>query len=225
MTVAEEKNPWLRLARLSEDHEENKQLWNGYQKYLLRPNEEDYQRQMENPKFEEIEELSDTTIHAIQAKIQDRPTELDPFDEINMAADIQEIKMPLNLEGFYFAFPVWLTGLRFTASLNLNYAQFSHGALFTGCVFEKHLWATESNFEQNTNFVDCKFNEGSSFRSATFEMADFRSATLKVTTTLKRQGLRLLFVLKMPVSPVQSVLMRRNFMLLSISIWQQLPSQ
>ena len=133
--------------------------------------------------------------------------------------------MPLDLEGFYFAFPVWLTGLRFTASLNLENAQFSYGAHFTGCVFEKHLWATESNFEQNTNFVDCKFNEGSSFRSATFEMADFRSENLKVTTTLKRQGLRLLFVLKMPVSPVQSVLMRRNFMLLSISIWQQLPSQ
>jgi len=106
MTEPEEKNPWLRLAQLSEDHEENKQLWNGYQKYLLRPNEEDYQRQMENLKFKEIEELSDTTIHAIQTKIQDRPTELDPFDEINMAADIQEIKMPLNLEGFYFAFPV-----------------------------------------------------------------------------------------------------------------------
>ena len=152
MTEPEEKNPWLRLARLSEDHEENKQLWNGYQKYLLRPNEEDYQRQMENPKFEEIEELSDTTIHAIQTKIQDRPTELDPFDEINMAADIQEIKMPLNLEGFYFAFPVWLTGLRFTASLNLNYAQFSHGALFTGCVFEKRLLARESNFGGDANF-------------------------------------------------------------------------
>ena len=51
MTEPEEKNPWLRLARLSEDHEENKRLWNGYQKYLLKPNEEDYQRQMENPKL------------------------------------------------------------------------------------------------------------------------------------------------------------------------------
>ena len=176
MTEPEEKNPWLRLARLSEDHEANKQLWNGYQKYLLKPNEEDYQRQMENPKFAEIEELSDTTIHAIQTEIQDLPTKPGPFGEINIAADIQEIKMPLDLEGFYFAFPVWLMGLRFTAPLMLENAQFSHGAHFTGCVFEKHLWATESNFEQNTNFVDCKFNEGSSFRSATFEMADFRSA-------------------------------------------------
>jgi hypothetical protein len=154
MTEPEEKNPWLRLARLSEDHEANKQLWNGYQKYLLKPNEEDYQLQMENPKFEEIEELSDTTIHAIQTEIQDLPTKPGPFGEINIAADIQEIKMPLDLEGFYFAFPVWLTGLRFTASLNLENAQFSYGAHFTGCIFEKHLWATESNFEQNTNFVD-----------------------------------------------------------------------
>jgi hypothetical protein len=82
MTVPEEKNPWLRLARLSEDHEENKRLWNGYQKYLLKPNEEDYQRQMENPKFEEIEELSDTTIHAIQTEIQDLPTELGSMSQL-----------------------------------------------------------------------------------------------------------------------------------------------
>ena len=36
-----------------------------------------------------------------------------------------------------------------------------------------------NSLEQNTNFVDCKFNEGSSFRSATFEMADFRSANFE----------------------------------------------
>ena len=124
---------------------------------------------MENPKFEEIEELLDAEIHAIQTEIQDLPTKPGPFGEINIAADIQEIKMPLDLEGFYFAFPVWLTGLRFTASLNLNYAQFSHGALFTGCVFEKRLLARESNFGGDANFVDCKFNEGSSFSSATLK--------------------------------------------------------
>ncbi len=95
----------------------------------------------------------------------------------------------------------------------------------TGCVFEKHLWATESNFEQNTNFVDCKFNEGHLFVLQHLKWLISDQQNLKVTTTFKRQGLRLLFVLKMPVSPVQSVLMRRNFMLLSISIWQQLPSQ
>ena len=111
MKVPEEKNPWLRLALLSEDHEANKQLWNGYQKYLLKPNEEDYQRQMENPKFEEIEELSDTTIHAIQTKIQDLPRDLKVNGIIYMTADIKEIKMPLNLAEFYFAFPVWLTGI------------------------------------------------------------------------------------------------------------------
>ena len=56
MTEPEEKNPWLRLARLSEDFGENKRLWNGYQKYLLKPYEKDYQRQMGNPKFAEIED-------------------------------------------------------------------------------------------------------------------------------------------------------------------------
>ena len=179
MTEPEEKNPWLRLARLSEDHEANKRLWNGYQKYLLRPNEKDYQRQMENPKFAEIAELSDAEIHAIQTEIQDLPTELGQYEPINMTADIQEIKIRLNLEGFYFAFPVWLMGPRFTASLNLENAQFSHGAHFTGCVFEKRLWARESNFKALANFVDCKFNEGSYFCSATFELADFQSASFE----------------------------------------------
>ena len=178
MTVPEEKNPWLRLARLSEDHEENKRLWNGYQKYLLRPNEKKYQRQMENPKFAAIAELSDAEIHAIQTEIQDLPTELD-VNRIIITAGIQEIKMPLNLEGFYFAFNVSFEATRFKASLNLKNAQFSHEAHFTGCVFEKQLWARKSNFEDFADFEDCKFNVGSSFRSAKFEMASFRSASFE----------------------------------------------
>jgi hypothetical protein len=71
MTAAEEENPWLRLARISRDHEENKRLWNGYQKYLLRPNKDEYQRQMKNPKFADIEDLSDAEIHSIQTRIPD----------------------------------------------------------------------------------------------------------------------------------------------------------
>ena len=47
MTAAAEETPWLRLARISDDQKENKRLWNGYQKYLLRPNRGEYQRQME----------------------------------------------------------------------------------------------------------------------------------------------------------------------------------
>ena len=179
MTEPEEKTPWLRLARLSEDHEANKQLWNGYQKYLLKPNEEDYQRQMENPKFEEIEELSDTTIHAIQTEIQDLPTELDPFEEINMTADIQEIKMPLNLEGFYFAFPVWLWGIRFKESLNLDNAQFSHSVSFSRCVFENAYSANSANFGSLSLFNDCEFNWITSFRSAKFGWAHFHSANFE----------------------------------------------
>ena len=76
MTAAEEENPWLRLARISGDHEENKRLWNGYQKYLLRPNTDEYQRQMENPKFVDIVDLSDAEIHSIQTEIPDLPKEM-----------------------------------------------------------------------------------------------------------------------------------------------------
>ena len=77
MTAAEEENPWLRLARISRDHEENKRLWNGYQKYLLRPNIDEYQRQMKNPKFADIVDLSDAEIHSIQTEIPDLPIELE----------------------------------------------------------------------------------------------------------------------------------------------------
>ena len=57
MIEPEEKTPWLRVARLSEDHEANRLLWNRYQKYLLKPYAGDYQRKLENPKFKEIAEL------------------------------------------------------------------------------------------------------------------------------------------------------------------------
>lgn len=70
MTAAEDKNPWLRLARISRDHEENKRLWNGYQKYLLQPNKYNYHLQMKNPEFADIEDLSDAEIHSIQTRIQ-----------------------------------------------------------------------------------------------------------------------------------------------------------
>ena len=77
MTAAEEETPWLRLARFSEDHAENKRLWNGYQKYLLRPHSDEYQRQLENPKFACIVDLSDAEIHSIQIEIPDLPKELE----------------------------------------------------------------------------------------------------------------------------------------------------
>ena len=76
MTAAAEDTPWLRLARISGDHEENKRLWNGYQKYLLRPNTHEYQRQMENPKFVDIVDLSDAEIYSIQTEIPDLPKEM-----------------------------------------------------------------------------------------------------------------------------------------------------
>ena len=106
MTAAEDKNPWLRLARFSEDHEENIQLWNGYQKYLLRPDIDAYQRQMKNPKFACIVDLSDAEIHGIQTEIPKLPKEMTWRDQIFLSAVIAEIKTPLELDGFYFAFRV-----------------------------------------------------------------------------------------------------------------------
>ena len=90
MSAAEDKNPWLGLARISGDHEENKRLWNGYQKYLLRPNIDEYQRQMENPEFADIVDLSDAEIHSIQTEIPDLPKEMVWFNTISLSTGIAE---------------------------------------------------------------------------------------------------------------------------------------
>jgi hypothetical protein len=108
MTAAAEDTPWLRLARISGDHEENKRLWNGYQKYLLRPNTHEYQRQMENPKFVDIVDLSDAEIHSIQTEIPDLPKEMVWFNTISLSTGIAEIKTDLTSDGFYFAFAVFI---------------------------------------------------------------------------------------------------------------------
>ena len=73
MIEPEDKTPWLRLARLSEDHEANKRLWNGYQKYLLKPYAGDYQRKLENPKFKEIAELQMQTFFTSKRKYKTSP--------------------------------------------------------------------------------------------------------------------------------------------------------
>ena len=44
-------------------------------------------------------------------------------------------------------------------------------------------------------------------------MADFQSASFEGHNNFRRRSLRVLFVLKMPVSPVQSDFNERNFML------------
>ena len=106
MSAAEDKNPWLGLARISRDHEENKRLWNGYQKYLLRPDKYNYHLQMKNPKFADIVDLSDAEIHSIQTEIPDLPIELERHGAIVLTEGLTEIKTPLELNGFYFAFRV-----------------------------------------------------------------------------------------------------------------------
>ena len=106
MTAAAKENPWLRLARISRDHEENKRLWNGYQKYLLGSFLFDYHSQMENPRFADIADLSDAEIRNIQTRIPDLPIELERHGAIVLTEGLTEIKTPLELDGFYFAFRV-----------------------------------------------------------------------------------------------------------------------
>ncbi|MDB2522136.1 hypothetical protein N9X16_03870 [Planktomarina temperata] len=111
MSAAEDKNPWLGLARISGDHEENKRLWNGYQKYLLRPNIDEYQRQMENPEFADIVDLSDAEIHSIQTRIQNLPKRMKYPDKIDFESIVNVIEERVVFSGFYFAFSTNFRGV------------------------------------------------------------------------------------------------------------------
>ena len=173
MTAAEDKNPWLRLARISRDHAENKRLWNGYQKYLLRPDIDEYQRQMENPKFADIEDLSDAEIHNIQTEIPDLPKELEKRGEIALTEGLTKIKTPLELDGFYFAFGVAIENTTFQSVLTLNHAQFATSLYADDCIFKEDLYAQGANFGPFTTFSMCRFIGTTRFSGAKFEDAYF----------------------------------------------------
>ena len=169
MTAAAEETPWLRLARFSEDHAENKRLWNGYQKYLLRPHSYECQRQMDNPKFVDIVDLSDAEFHSIQMKVAYLPKVLGEAQTIAVAKFDAEIKTRLELDGFYFAFPVFIQNTTFKSLLTLKHAQFAAGLDAIKCDFEGGLIAMNANFGSTTIFSNCHFIGGTSFRDAKFE--------------------------------------------------------
>ena len=148
MTAAEEDTPWLRLARISRSHKENIRLWNGYQKYLLGSFLFDYHSQMENPRFADIADLSDAEIRNIQTRIPDLPIELERHGAIVLTEGLTEIKTPLELDGFYFAFRVVIQNTRFKSLLTLSHAQFAAGLMACDCVFKEGLNATAANFRQ-----------------------------------------------------------------------------
>ena len=178
MTAAEEGTPWLRLARISGDHEENKRLWNGYQKYLLRPHTDEYQRQMENTRFADIVDLSDAEIHSIQMKVAYLPKVLGEAQTIAVAEWDAEIKTRLELDGFYFAFRVVIehTTIRY---IDLSRTQFAEGLGAVGCVFKEDLNAKDANFGPFTSFINCRFIGEAYFPDAKFISAFFHQAHFK----------------------------------------------
>ena len=177
MTAAEEETPWLRLARFSEDHAENKRLWNGYQKYLLRPHSDEYQRQLENPKFACIVDLSDAEIHSIQIEIPDLPKELEQHGVIALNEGTKVINTDLRMSGFYFAFKFRLMGTTLKGYLNLNETEFLRGVSFRGSIFQNMFLADKACFHGFANFFKCEFNSKLSCRSAVFAYAHFHSAS------------------------------------------------
>jgi uncharacterized protein YjbI with pentapeptide repeats len=180
MTAATKETPWLRLARISGDHEENKRLWNGYQKYLLRPHTDEYQHQMENPKFADIVDLSDTEIHNIQTKIPDLPKEFEKHGAIVLTEGLTEIKTRLVLNGFYFAFRVVIGNTTFKRSLFLNNAQFAADLEVYNFIFKQRLNATAAIFGPSTEFYECRFIEGASFNFTKIEWSSFSKAIFKM---------------------------------------------
>jgi uncharacterized protein YjbI with pentapeptide repeats len=181
MTAAEEDTPWLRLARFSGDREENERLWNGYQKYLLRPNKWNYRLQMENPKFADIVDLSDAEIQSIQTKIPDLPKELEWGGAIVLSEGFTEIKTPLELNGFYFAFRVVIKNTTFKRSFFLYNAQFAADLEVYNCIFKHRLIAIAAIFGPSTEFYKCRFIGGASFNFTKIKSSCFNKAIFKVT--------------------------------------------
>ena len=213
MSAAEDKNPWLGLARISGDHEENKRLWNGYQKYLLRPHSYECQRQMDNPKFVDIVDLSDAEFHSIQMKVAYLPKVLGEAQTIAVAKFDAEIKTRLELDGFYFAFPVFIQNTTFKSLLTLKHAQFAEGLTAVECVFKKGLKATGASFGPFTTFSECRFNLASAVlsRGHLSAMQNSRTLisigqTLKMTATLWMRSLPNMCSLQTPFSPIQPLL-------------------
>ena len=192
MTAAADKNPWWRLARISEYHEENKRLWNGYQKYLLRPNTHEYQRQLKNPKFVDIVDLSDAEIHSIQTEIPDLAKEIHdlrklpaPYPVIALTDGSAIIQRFPVLSGFYFAFEVLIRNTTFQSLLTLNDALFAEGLTAFECVFAKGLTAAAANFGPVTTFFECRFIETASFSDAKFKNANFHRANFEDACTFE----------------------------------------
>jgi uncharacterized protein YjbI with pentapeptide repeats len=138
-----------------------------------------YQHQLKNPKFARIADLSDAEIRGIQTEIQDLPTELGQYDIIDMKSGVAKIKMPQNLEKFYFASLVWLKATRFKSNRNLDYAQFSFRVKFNRSNFEEDVSAQGANFGSHSSFQDCVFNKCSCLQSAKFGWAHFHSANFE----------------------------------------------
>ena len=181
MTAAEEDTPWLRLARISRSHKENIRLWNGYQKYLLGSFLFDYHSQMENPRFADIADLSDAEIRNIQTRIPDLPIELERHGAIVLTEGLTEIKTPLELDGFYFAFRVVIGNTTFKRSFFFNNAQFAANLEVYNCIFKHRLNATAAIFGPSTEFYECRFIEGASFNFTKIEWSSFSKAIFKMT--------------------------------------------
>ena len=204
MTAAEDKNPWLRLARISRDHEENKRLWNGYQKYLLRPNKYNYHLQMKNPEFADIEDLSDAEIHSIQTRIQNLPKRMKYPDKIDFESIVNVIEERVVFSGFYFAFSTNFRGVIcnepaafvqavFAGSVNFHRAQFAvvnfYGTKFQFAEFSLTQFGVAPAFNHSqfvfANFAGAQLGhvyfKQARFGTLCFSSAQFKSASFEGT--------------------------------------------
>jgi len=84
------------------------------------------------------------------------------------------------LDGFYFAFRVFIQNTTFKSLLTLQHAQFAERLDALECVFEGSLIATDANFGSNTLFFyKCHFIANASFHGAKFKSAIFHQAKFK----------------------------------------------
>jgi hypothetical protein len=126
-------------------------------------------------------DLSDAEIQYIQTRIPDLPIELERHGAIVLTEGLTEIKTPLELNGFYFAFRVVIGNTTFKRSFFLNNAQFAADLEVYNCIFKHRLNATAAIFGPSTEFYECRFIEGASFNFTKIEWSSFSKAIFKMT--------------------------------------------
>ena len=179
--IKAEDNVWYRLATVTDDHEENRRLWNGYMGWWL-SSEQKAKIKDYNSEPVVFPELSYQEKKRIRARLgnTDWPDprgriEVSEYDIKSISrVDFSNTDLPgrVNFSGFIFPDRSTFTNAIFNRGLG-----FFNSADFTHAIFSNDVSFVNATFEGSATFMLATFNGPINFSNATFvENALFTSA-------------------------------------------------